>query len=154
MFMFKDSVQLKYWKQISRALEIRFYDRRTGFLDRRIVTYFFNDRYLRQRNIGTKVFARRFSFSGKIKSVRSWRLIRFEKGVPLPWRKPFLTIKRASLRYEERLSSIWQDAPFICKQQLSLPSPLLPFGQWPLVLRGGEASSPLLPLGIPPLGGG
>jgi len=30
--MFKDSAQLAYWKQISRILEIRFYDRRTGFL--------------------------------------------------------------------------------------------------------------------------
>ena len=35
MFMFKDSAQLEYRKQISRALEIRFYDKRTGFLDKR-----------------------------------------------------------------------------------------------------------------------
>ena len=63
--------------------------------------YCFNDIFVRQRDRQTKVFARCFSLSGKIKSVRSWRLIRFEKGVPLSWRKPFFTIKRASLRYKE-----------------------------------------------------
>ena len=63
--------------------------------------YCFNDIFVRQRDRQTKVFARRFSFSGKIRLVCSWQLIRFEEGVPLLWRKPFFTIKRASLRYEE-----------------------------------------------------
>ena len=54
-------------------------------------------------------------------------------------KEPLFHVKRAFLRYEESLSSHQRNAPFICKQWFSLPSPLLPFGQWPLVRRGGEA---------------
>ena len=40
-----------------------------------------------------------------------------------------LHLKGAFLRIKERLSSHQRNAPFICKQQSLLPSPLLPFGQ-------------------------
>ena len=77
------------------------------------------------------------------------------------WRKALLIARKGSLHSEETPPYFWRkhplaftpaipakevqprytptNHPFVRKQYYPLPSPLLPFGQWPLVRRGREA---------------
>ena len=79
---------------------------------------------------------------------------RLQKGVSSLWREPFFTPTKCPLYLQtmvftplsirrgaggEAVVGLGVRLSFICKQWFSLPSPLLPFGQWPLVRRGGEA---------------